>query len=151
MFHELLGHSDECFQTCKSSVYERGPPDKGTSSLGTRSESGSLTLSSSLSNSETSNVASIYLASLQNRIDNLEESVNDSLNMLTDRLNQLESDTEFSKASNDSKVSGIQDIIKQLFTKLVRKLINILQTSQSSRTVHSRIGMQRAHQTTPRE
>ena len=143
--------SDEHFGTCAShsSMSQGLHSPKSQLSRMDKSYTASLAFSSSWCDSDVPIATSI--ATLRIRVDNLEESFHDSLNILTDRLNRIEAECEISREVSNLKIASVQGIVKQLFTKLVRKLITILQSSRPSRPVYSRIGIQRAMGTPPRE
>ena len=127
--------------------------DSGRSSgSGSPSPLPSLTLSSSYPSSIAVESLHIRLEELSLRQDRLQETMDDSFNFLTDRLNELESKLAEDDHKNFNRVTSLQSSVKQLFTQLVRKIINIVQSIPHSRSrMHSRTGMMRGRETVHRE
>ena len=98
------------------------------------------------------------------RQEDFENEVQESLNMLTDRINGLEFEGEERWSRCESSISGVRTQVKSMFTELVRKIIKVVQLIPASKAVgsttvrevtrdrvQSRIGMRRARVVTPRE
>ena len=112
----------------------------------------SLVLSSSDSGSLRDDKALAQISDIIIRLEQLEESSVDSLNVLTDRINELESNVSEHHGTQSARLSNLQSTMKHLLTHLVRKLITIVQsTIPRGMRAQSRIGMSRARQTSRRE
>ena len=86
-----------------------------------------------------------------------ENEVQESLNVLTDRINGIEFECGERRTSCDSSIGALRSQMRSVFTELVRKIIKLVQLipvsskSGSRVQVQSRIGMSRTRIVNPRE